>query len=84
DTKPIALFNGRNFDGLTIFTEAAGTDPATVWKIEGGMLRCLGVSRGYVRTTLAYSDYRLRLEWRWPVRAGNSGVFVNMVGRDLI
>jgi Domain of Unknown Function (DUF1080) len=84
DTAPIALFNGRDFDGLQVFVEAAGTDPAAAWKIEDGMLRCLGVGRGYVRTTTAYADYRLRLEWRWPARAGNSGVFVNLVGRDLI
>ena len=84
DTKSVALFNGRNFDGLHIFVEAPGADPAAAWKIEDGMLRCLGVGRGYVRTTTAYADYRLRLEWRWPARTGNSGVFVNLVGRDLI
>lgn len=84
DTTTIRLFNGRNFDGLHVFVEPPATDPAAQWKIEDGLLRCLGVGRGYVRTTTAYSDYHLRLEWRWPARAGNSGVFVNVVGRDLI
>lgn len=84
DTTPISLFNGRDFNGLHIFVENSATDPAAVWKIEGGMLRCLGVGRGYVRTVSAYADYRLRLEWRWPARAGNSGILLNIVGRDLI
>jgi len=84
DTTPIPLFNGRNLDGLHIFTESATADPAAGWKIEDGLLRCLGVGRGYVRTTTAYADYRLRLEWRWPAKAGNSGVMLHVVGRDLI
>jgi hypothetical protein len=84
DTAPIVLFNGRNFDGLHVFAESAGTDATNGWKIEEGMLRCLGLGRGYVRTTSAYADYRLHLEWRWPARAGNSGVLLNIVGRDLI
>jgi Domain of Unknown Function (DUF1080) len=84
DTTPISLFNGRDFSGLHVFVENTATDPASAWKIEDGMLRCLGVGRGYVRTVAAYADYRLRLEWRWPARAGNSGVMLNIVGRDLI
>jgi hypothetical protein len=81
---PISLFNGNNFDGLHVFIESAATHPSAAWKIEDGMLRCLGVGRGYVRTTSAYADYQLRLEWRWPARAGNSGVLLNIVGEDLI
>jgi hypothetical protein len=84
ETTAIRLFNGRDYAGLFVFVEKADTDPASAWKIEDGLLRCLGVGRGYVRTTTAYSDYRLRLEWRWPVRLGNSGVMVNVVGRDII
>lgn len=84
DTTPVRLFDGRSFDGLHIYNENAVATPTAGWKIEDGMLRCLGVGRGYARTLLAYSDYRLRLEWRWPARAGNSGVMLNLVGRDLI
>ncbi len=82
--EPIQLFNGKNFDGLHIFVEKAGTDPATAWKVEDGLLRCLGVGRGYVRTEVAYADYQLSLEWRWPKNAGNSGVMLHVVGPDLI
>lgn len=84
DTSPIPLFNGRNFDGLFIYLDGTGTTPDAAWKIEDGMLRCTGVGKGYVRTTTAYADYKLRLEWRWPVRTGNSGIMINLVGRDLL
>lgn len=85
DTSPITLFNGRNFDGLLVFVDPADKiTPDAAWKIEDGLLRCSGAGKGYVRTTAAYADYKLRLEWRWPVRAGNSGIMLNLVGRDLI
>lgn len=84
DTSPIALFNGRTFDGLFVYVDGTGTTPEQAWKIEDGLLRCTGVGKGYVRTTAAYSDYTLRLEWRWPVRTGNSGIMLNLVGRDLL
>lgn len=84
NTAPIRLFDGRSFEGLHIYTDTPGADPAASWKVEDGILRCLGVGKGYARTTTAYADYHLRLEWRWPARAGNSGVMVNIVGRDQI
>jgi hypothetical protein len=32
---------------------------------------------------MAYADYRLHLEWRWPTgRAGNSGVILHIVNPD--
>ena len=84
DTSPITLFNGRNFDGLMIYVDGSATTPVAAWKIEDGVLRCTGIGKGYVRTTTAYADYKLRLEWRWPVRTGNSGIMLNLVGRDLL
>jgi iron(III)-enterobactin esterase len=83
DTAPIQLFNGHNFEGLHIYAESPA-DPAVGWKIEDGILRCLGGGKGYVRTTTAYADYRLQLEWRWPAKPANSGVLINIVGRDLV
>jgi hypothetical protein len=84
DTSPITLFNGRNFEGLFIYIDGTATTPDAAWKIEDGLLRCTGLGKGYVRTTAAYADYTLRLEWRWPVRTGNSGIMLNIVGRDLL
>ena len=84
DTTSVKLFNSRDLTGLQIFTESPSTDPATAWKVEDGLLRCIGTGKGYVRTTSAYSDYRLRVEWRWPAKPGNSGVMVNITGPDAI
>jgi hypothetical protein len=35
-----------------------------------------------MRTNKEYEDYYLHVEWRWPVKAGNSGVFLNISGDD--
>jgi hypothetical protein len=84
DTAPVPLFNGRDLTGLQVFAEPGIADPAAGWKIEDGVLRAVSTSKGYVRTTSAYSDYRLRLEWRWPAKPGNSGVLINITGPDAI
>lgn len=81
DTKTIRLFNGHDLTGLNILTETAG-GPA--WRAEDGLLRCVSTGKGYVRTNQAYSDYHLRVQWRWPAKPGNSGVMVNITGPDVV
>ena len=82
--RTIELFNGKNLDGLKIYIEDAAVDVADIWKVEEGMLRATGIGKGYIRTEMAYADYRLHLEWRWPKGPGNSGVMVNMVNGDVL
>lgn len=84
DVTPVRLFNGRDLEGLHVFSESATKDAAAPWKVEGGMLRCVATGRGFVRTTTAYSDYQLHVEWRWPATPGNSGVMVHLTGPDVI
>ena len=80
----IQLFDGQSLEGWNVFVEDAAIDPATVWKVEGGLLRCTGVGKGYIRTDTAYADYKLSLEWRWPKGQGNSGVMVHLVNPDVL
>lgn len=78
----IALFNGRNLDGLQPFLDDPAADPAKTWSVGDGVLRATGTPSGYVRTLIAYADYRLHVEWRWPKAGGNSGVVLHIVNRD--
>lgn len=84
DVTPVPLFNGRDLGGLHVFSETAVEGAAAPWKVEDGLLRCVSAGRGYVRTTTAYSDYHLHVEWRWPATPGNSGVMVHITGPDVI
>jgi hypothetical protein len=84
------LFNGRDLSGWTSFLDKKGPNEAgtmkteDVWTVAGGVLRCSGVPNGYIRTLADYKDYVLKLEWRWPAAAGNSGVLLRVTGEDKI
>lgn len=82
ESEPVALFNGKNFDGLHVYVSEPELKVEEAWTIEDGILRCSGVGRGYVRTLFPYADYTLQFEWRWPKDRGNSGVIVHLVNRD--
>ena len=73
---PLELFDGRNLAGWTAVTDA-DKDATGTWSAQGGVLRSAGRPRGYLRTANGYKDYRLQLQWRWPEKPGNSGVFVH-------
>ncbi len=77
-----ALFNGQNLDGWVPVLADPSADPAAVWSVQDGVLRCDGKPNGYIRTEQTYSDYRLHLEWRWPEKPTNSGVLLHITGPD--
>ena len=59
-------------------------DPATVFTVQNGVIHITGNPFGYMRTKDIYSDYKLHVEWRWPLEATNSGVFVHAQQPDTI
>lgn len=74
-TKPMRLFNGRNFDGWYIFirgdekpTPGAGKteDSKGVFKIEpGGIIHVSGEKFGYLGTDKEYDNFRFGVEFKW-------------------
>jgi hypothetical protein len=70
----VQLFNGRNLDGWYTFLARSGknNDPSGSVRVENGMIHVLGnpvgterPEAGYLATTQEYSNYRLRLEYKW-------------------
>ncbi|MBI2823404.1 MAG: DUF1080 domain-containing protein [Planctomycetia bacterium] len=89
DDKPgeeIALFNGKDLAGWTYFLNDPNAKMEDVWTIADGVLICKGKPIGYIRTKDDYTNYVLRLEWRFdPAKgAGNSGVLLRVVGPDKV
>lgn len=86
----IALFNGKDLDGWdAVVPELAGGkgDPKSVWSVKDGILVCSGTPVGYIRTQKPYTNFILKLEWRFnpeTKKAGNSGVLLRMVGEDKV
>ena len=97
----ISLFNGRNLDGWYTFLARSGknNDPTGSVRVDNGMLHILGnpatkepVEAGYVCTNQEYSNYRLRLEYKWgdtrvPPRTEykrDNGILFHVVGPDRV
>ena len=84
--ETIALFNGQDLSGWTHHLSQPNVDPAEVWSVTDGVLRCEGQPIGYLRTEEGFKNFLLELEWRFdPERGpGNSGVLLRMVGSDKV
>jgi hypothetical protein len=81
----VKLFDGQTFDGWFRYLRNGQGDVDQTWQIKpGGILACSGKPAGYIRTTTAYKNYRVRLEYRWPDKPGNNGILVHMQGEDRV
>jgi len=80
----IQLFNGKNLKNWSFYLKDPKVDPASVFTVQNGVINIKGDPFGYMRTNESYSDYKLHVEWRYPVEASNSGVFVHGQKPDTI
>lgn len=83
-TEKIVLFNGKDLNNWTFHLKDQSVDPAKVFAVRNGVITISGDPFGYMRTNESYSDYTLHVEWRYPVEASNSGVFVHGQKPDTI
>lgn len=72
--------------GWKFFSEDPKARPSDVWQLSNdGVLTCRGKPKGYLATQKDYTDFTLRLEWRWPKdKTGSGGILVRMTGPDKI
>lgn len=81
--KP-ALFTQTDASNWEYIIKDASLNPSDVFQMENGILKISGVSSGYLRTKKSYSNYMLRLDWRWTKSLGNSGVLIHIQPKDTI
>ena len=70
------LFNGKNLDGWSFVLADPSTKSDSVFFVKDGVINILGTPFGYMHTNKKYSNFKLTLEWRYPQKASNSGVFI--------
>ena len=70
------LLESGNLNGWTMFVDDADVDPATIYKLDNGVLRVEGQPFGFIRTNKVYGNFVLVVQWRWIGTPTNSGVFV--------
>lgn len=86
----VTLFSGKDLTGWTPFLPGVAGKPGenqfAAWTVDNGVMICKGQPIGYIRTTEKYTNYVLKLQWRFnPEKgAGNSGVLVRMIGDDKV
>jgi hypothetical protein len=80
----IMLFNGKDLKNWVFHLKDPAVDPAKVFTVQNGVIHITGDPFGYMRTKVSYSDYKLHLEYRYPVELSNSGVFIHGQGADTI
>lgn len=68
------------------FSENPQTKLSDVWQLRDGVLICRGTPKGYLYLNRDFTDFTLRLEWRWPEgkKPGNGGVLFRITGPDKI
>jgi len=56
-----------------------------VWQLRDGVMVCKGTPRGYLYTEQKFTNFVLKLQWRWPEgKPGNGGVLIRMTGEHKI
>ncbi|HLN20034.1 MAG TPA: DUF1080 domain-containing protein [Bacteroidales bacterium] len=83
-SKNTQLFNGKDLNNWVFSLKDPAVDPKTVFTVQNGVIHIKGDPFGYMRTAKEYSDYNLHVEWRYPVEATNSGVFIHAQKPDTI
>lgn len=95
------LFNGKSLDGWYLFLQKHGrdADPENVITIEDGAIHAYKdvpngseVVMGYIGTKENYSDYHLRLKYKWGQKQfkprylykPDAGVYYHFVGDDVV
>lgn len=87
------LFNGENLEGFySWLVDTQLEDPRQVFTVTAGQIRISGDGLGYLATREAFTEYDLRLEFRWGDKnwsrgnrlgkAKDSGVFLHATGQD--
>ena len=84
ENNKVILFNGKDLSNWDFKLKDSSVDPSKVFTIKDGTIHIAGDPFGYMRTKEIYSDYKLHVEWRWPVEASNSGVFIHAQQPDTI
>lgn len=76
-TETVKLFNGKDLNNWAFMLRDQSVKPESVFTVKDGVIHITGNPFGYMRTKDSYSDYNLHVEWRYPVEATNSGIFIN-------
>lgn len=78
EANEIVLFNGHDLTGWVF--RGKTPDAPNPFFVRDGVLCCKGQPVGYLRTEKKYTNFTLKLQWRWPTgsKPGNNGVLLRI------
>lgn len=66
--KFVSLFNGKDLTGFHTYLQNIGTtDPEHLFRVEDGAVHVIGKLQGYAITDKSYSNYDLKVDFKWGV-----------------
>ncbi|MFV0398245.1 MAG: DUF1080 domain-containing protein [Bacteroidales bacterium] len=74
--EEIQLFNGTDLSNWTCYTSDTTTTAEEVFGVKDDVIHVKG-NLGWMRTNERYTNYTLKVEWRWVEELSNSGIFIN-------
>ena len=75
---PLVLLSGKDLTGWEYITPGKEAIATVCHLLPDGVLAVDGKPNGYLQFAGSYENYRLHAEWRWPGKAGNSGVLLHI------
>lgn len=77
NTQTIDLFNGKDLSNWNLYLDSnETTKPEKVFKVSNGVIHIKGNPFGYIYTKEKYSNFKLHVEWQYPIEKTNSGIFL--------
>lgn len=70
------LFNGKDLSNWNFIVDKNSVPADQVYSIKDGVIHIKGNPFGYMYTKEKYDNFKLHVEWRYPVEATNSGIFL--------
>lgn len=82
--EKIDLFNGKDLNNWTRVVLATPAKKEDVWTVRDGLLVCKGEPLGHLATAQSFTNFKLRVEWRWApgTPPGNNGVLMRVNGPE--
>jgi hypothetical protein len=81
--KWVTLFDGKSLEGWNYHLVDPNVKMEDVWRVENGVLICKGEPLGYLATKESFQDFEVVVQWRWPGKPGNSGVFLRICSEPI-
>lgn len=75
--ETIDLFNEKDLSNWNFVTADAETlKPKEVFTVKDGVIHIKGKPFGYMYTKEIFENFRLHIEWNYPIERTNSGIFL--------